>query len=305
MKIFNFFSRATIILCLQICFVTSLTVSFCEPVFAAKKSKKKKSKKKSAKKKRQEKRRAEARKAEKREEEKNKIEENKAGEKKLETRKLKKTTAKQKRAALTKFQTETTYWCGSVYCDRAVDNDDAACLLSSDSKEMKCIYGDIKSNPRDASLKKLKKRPENDTGMEMCLYELRARCDGYSASFNNDKDIVSADCEKNDKLHRCLPAFENVPAALAEPDASVSFPAATGASSLPSAIPGFSSTPPAVAGGTSPLAASAAGPNVSISPPTAGGPIVEGAAPPIRPVVIKGAAAPLIPGTTAEPIVTK
>ena len=170
---------------------------------------------------------------------------------------------------------------------------------------MKCIYGDIKSNPRDSSLKKLKIRPENDTGMEMCMYELRARCNGYSASFNNDKDIVSSECEKNDKLHRCLPAFENVPAALAAQEVSVSFPPATEISSLPSAIPGSSSTPPAVAGGTAPLAVSAAGPNVSVSPPTAGGPVVAGTTPTVRPIVVKGAPAPLIPGTTLEPPITK
>lgn len=300
MKILNFFSRATIILFLQICFVTSLTLTFCEPVFAAKSSKKKKSKKKKAKKKKQAKKKAEEKQAKE-----EKVEEEKVNEKKTEGKKKhKKSTAKEKHAALTKFQTETTYWCGSVYCDRAIDDDDAACLLSSDSKEMKCIYGNIKSNPRDESLEKLKKRPENDTGMEMCLYELRARCGGYSASFNNDKDMVSAECEKNDKLHRCLPAFENVPPALAASETAASFPAVTGVSSLPSAIPGTSLAPQVVAGGTARLS-TAAGPNVSISPPTAGGPVVAGTTPPLRPVVVKGAPAPLIPGTTTEPPVTK
>ncbi len=81
MKILSFFSRATIILFLQIFFVASLTVSFCEPVFAAKsskkkKSKKKKSKKKSAKKKRAEKRKAEAKKKEKEKEEEKRLKKN-------------------------------------------------------------------------------------------------------------------------------------------------------------------------------------------------------------------------------------
>lgn len=226
MKIFSFFSRATIVLFLQIFFVASLTVSFCEPVFAAKSSKKKKSKKKKSKKKSKKKKSKKQKKAAKKKAAKKKAEKKKAAKKKEKQKEEPRQSFKPEpkltpKAALTKFETETTYWCGSVYCDKAKDDDDAACLLSPGDKPMQCIYGNIKVNPRDKSLKKLKLRPEDDNGMEMCLYELRALCGGYSASFGNDKDIVSAECEKGEKMYRCLPTFENVPKALAAPAAPV------------------------------------------------------------------------------------
>lgn len=302
MKILSFFSRATIILFLQIFFVASLTVSFCEPVFAAKsskkkKSKKKKSKKKSAKKKRAEKRKAEAKRQEK---EKEKEEEKKAEEKPAPKPISKSQQRRHQKKALTKFQTETTYWCGKVYCDKAQDDDDAACLLSSGNKPMQCIYGNIKLNPRDKSLKKLKKRPEDDTGMEMCLYELRALCGGYSASLNNDKDMVSAQCEKDGKIHRCIPAFENVPPAPVTPESTQSFLAASAALSSPPASSGALSSFSATPVGTLPSSSGGA----ASSPVVAGGPVAPGATPPIRPVVVKGAAAPIIPGTSQTPPVT-
>ena len=204
MKILSFFSRATVILFLQIFFAATLTVSFCEPVFAAKSSKKKKSKKKKFKKKSAKKKAAKKKAAKK-----------KVKKKKAEAKVAPKPASKPDpkaapKAVLTKFQTENTYWCGSVYCDKAKDDDDAACLLSPGNKPMQCIYGDTKANPRDKSLKELKLKPEDDSGMEMCLYELKAICGGYSASLNKDKDMVSAECEKGDKMYRCIPAFENV-----------------------------------------------------------------------------------------------
>lgn len=208
MKILSFFSRATIILFLQICFVTSLTISFCEPVFAAQSSKKKKSKKKKKKKSKKQKKKEKKKKAEK------KVAEKRDEEEKHAPKPEKKPEPKPTpQAVLTKFQTQTTYWCGSVYCDRAKDDDDAACLLRPNNKPMQCIYGDINSNPRDKSLEKLKRNPEDDTGMEMCLYELRAICGGYSTSFNAEKVMVSAECEKGEDLYMCLPAYENVPKA--------------------------------------------------------------------------------------------
>lgn len=219
MKILSFFSRATVILFLQICFVTTLTISFCEPVFAAKLFKKKKAKKKKTKKKKSKKKKAKK----------------KTKKKTAKKKKTKKKTAKKKEAPkpapqpkpippapLTRFQTENTYWCGSVYCDKAKDDDDAACLLSPGNKPMQCIYGNIKENPRDKSLEKLKLSPEDDSGMEMCLYELRALCGGYSVSLNNDKEMVSAECEKGDKMYKCIPAFENVPKPLAAPTVPLS-----------------------------------------------------------------------------------
>lgn len=215
MKILSFFSRATIVLFLQICFVTTLTVSFCEPVFAAKLSKKKKKKKKKkkgkkkGKKKKSNKKKSKKKKEAKKKEAKRKEAEKKAAEKKAEEKKVEPKPAPN--PALIRFQTENTYWCGSVYCDKAQDDDDAACLLSPGNKPMQCIYGNLKAVPRDQSLKELKVKPEDGTGMEMCLYELRALCGGFSASFNKDKDLVSAECEKNDKMYKCLQAFENVP----------------------------------------------------------------------------------------------
>lgn len=244
MKILSFFSRATIVLFLQICFVTTLTVSFCEPVFAAKSSKKKKKKKgkkkKGKKKKKSNKKKSKKKKAAKKKEAKKKAAEKKAAEKKVEVKKVEPKPVPN--PALIRFQTENTYWCGSVYCDKAKDDDDAACLLSPGDKPMQCIYGNMKEIPRDTSLKKLKVRPEDGTGMEMCLYELRALCGGYSASFNKDKDLIRAECEIKDKMYTCLTAFENVPGKVSGSGSNSLF-SVNGASSVSSVAP-----PPVLAG---------------------------------------------------------
>ncbi len=224
MKILSFFSRATIILFLKICFATSLTVSFCEPVFALKLAKKKKAKKKKNKKKKAKKKKAKKKKATK----KKKAKKKKVAKKKKAKKKAEKKVEPKPAPipALTKFQTETTYWCGSVHCDKAQDDGDAACLLSPGDKPMQCVYGNINANLKGESIKKLRLSPETDGGMEICLYELRALCGGYRASFNNDKDIVSAECEKDDKMYKCQPAFENVPKALVAPPALAAPPMA-------------------------------------------------------------------------------
>lgn len=239
MKILSFFSRATIILFLKICFATSLTVSFCEPVFALKLAKKKKSKKKKSKKKKSKKKKMTKKKSKKKKAKKKKAKKKKAAKKKAEKKVEPKPAPKPVPIpALTKFETETTYWCGSVHCDKAQDDGDAACLLSPGDKPMQCVYGNINVNLKDESIKKLRLSPETDSGMEICLYELRALCGGYRASFNNDKDIVSAECEKDNKMYKCQPAFENVPKPLVSPPALAAPPVAA-----PPAAAGVSPVP--------------------------------------------------------------
>ncbi len=110
-------------------------------------------------------------------------------------------------------RTQTTYWCGGVQCDKAQDRNDSACLLLPNNTKMSCIYRTIKSDAENelSADQEEEAAAEEPSGMEICVSQLHAICGSYSATFDSTKTMIKASCKKDDEIHICLPAFENVP----------------------------------------------------------------------------------------------